>query len=96
MIPVSSTRVVLYYEGNLEANVERAHVEVTHGNQQLGKAVTYKVSAIKLLSSYTSIISFSDQKCSRKLCCVICTILIIIFLIIVLGVVIVAIVLSNN
>lgn len=34
--------------GNLESNVERAHVEVTHGNQQLSSAVTYKKCSRKL------------------------------------------------
>jgi hypothetical protein len=33
---------------NLEANVERAHSEVVHGNQQLGKAVLYKKCSRKL------------------------------------------------
>ena len=34
----------IYPLGNLESNVERAHAEVVHGNQQLGSAVRYKVS----------------------------------------------------
>lgn len=34
--------------GNLETNVERAHAEISHGNQQLGKAVTYKKCSRKL------------------------------------------------
>lgn len=34
--------------GNLETNVEKAHAEVTHGNQQLGSAVRYKKCSRKL------------------------------------------------
>ena len=29
--------------------MERAHSEVTYGNQQLGKAVTYKVSTVTVI-----------------------------------------------
>jgi hypothetical protein len=77
--------------------VERAHSEVVHGNQQLGKAVLYKVSPLcySMLVA-TALVVLCVQKCSRKLCCVICTILTIIFLLIVIAAIIAAVVLSKK
>ena len=86
-----------FLSDNLEANVERASSGVVHGNEQLGRAVTYKVrQSFCSQRCIYSVYSLSLQKCSRKLCCVISTILITIFLLIVLAIIIVAVVLNKS